>query len=165
MLRSPLPHAPARTHGAAAPSPHVADVPLACGPPEPRPPARLPPPPAAWLGARAGLSSERSARPLPASVRAASGTALVIFTASLVVSGPALTWPASAPSPAVQAAKVPWLGTTAAAGAQATRTLPTCTIPPPLSTPWRQQQPCHRCRCSRRRPSRRQARMRRARLD
>jgi hypothetical protein len=55
MLRSPLPHAPARAHGAAAPSPHVAEVLLACGPPKPRPPARLPPPPAAWLGARAGL--------------------------------------------------------------------------------------------------------------
>jgi hypothetical protein len=54
MLRSPLPHAPARAHGAAAPTPHVAGVPLACGPPKPRPPARLPPPPAAWLGARQG---------------------------------------------------------------------------------------------------------------
>jgi hypothetical protein len=58
MLRSPLPHAPACAHDAAAPSPHV---PLACGPPKPRPPARLPPRPAAWLSARAGLSSERSA--------------------------------------------------------------------------------------------------------
>jgi hypothetical protein len=96
---------------------------------------RLPPPPAAWSGARAGLSSERSSRPLPASVRAASGTALVIFTAPLVVSAPAPTWPASAPSQAVQAAKVPWLGTTAAAGAKAPRTLQTCTLPPPLPTP------------------------------
>jgi hypothetical protein len=31
-----------------------------------------------WSGARAGMSSERSARPLPARVRAASGPALVI---------------------------------------------------------------------------------------
>jgi hypothetical protein len=135
MLRSPLPHAPARAHGAPASKPRVAEVPLACGPPKPLPPARLPPPPAAWLGARAGLSSERSARPLPASVRAASGAALVIFTAPLVVSAPAPTRPASAPSPAVRAAKVPWLGTRAAAGAQVQRRLPTCTLPPPLPMP------------------------------
>jgi hypothetical protein len=165
MLRSPLPHAPARAHGAAAPTPCVAEVPLACGPPKPRPSARLPPPPAAWLGARAGLSSGRSARPLPASVRAASGAALVIFTAPLVASAPAPTRPAPAPSPAARAAKIQWLGTTAAAGAQVPCTLPTCTLPPPLPTPQRQQQPCHRCRCRRRHPRRRQARMRRARLD
>jgi hypothetical protein len=54
---------------------------------------------------------------------------------------PAPTWPASAPSPAVRAAKVLWLGTTAAAGTQAPRTLPTCTLPPLLPTPLRQQQP------------------------
>jgi hypothetical protein len=135
MLRSPLPHAPARAHGAAALRPRVAEVPVACGPPKPRPPAQLPLPPAAWLGARAGLSSKRSARPLPASVRAASGAALVIFTAPLVVRAPAPTWLASAQSPTMRAAKVLWLGTTAAAGAQAPRTLPTCTLPPPLPTP------------------------------
>jgi hypothetical protein len=44
MLRSPLPHAPARAHGADAPTPRAAEVPLACGPSEPWPPARLPPP-------------------------------------------------------------------------------------------------------------------------
>jgi hypothetical protein len=87
------------------------------------------------VGRRAGLSSERSARPLPASVRAASGAALVIFTAPLVDSALAPTWPASAPSQAVQAAEIPLLGSTAAAGAQAPRTLPTCTLPPPLPTP------------------------------
>jgi hypothetical protein len=74
----------------------AAEVPLACRLPKPRPPARLPPPPAAWLGAQAGLSSKRLARPSPASVRAASGTALVIFTALLVVSAPAPTRPAPA---------------------------------------------------------------------
>jgi hypothetical protein len=105
MLRSQLPHAPARAHGATYPTPRVAEVPLSCGPPKLRPPARLPPPPAAWLDARAGLSSERSVRSLPASVRAASGAVLVIFTALLVVSAPAPTWPAPAPSPAVRAAK------------------------------------------------------------
>jgi hypothetical protein len=47
ILRSLLPHAPARAHGDAAPTPRVAEVPLACKPPKPRPPAQLPPPPAA----------------------------------------------------------------------------------------------------------------------
>jgi hypothetical protein len=50
---------------------------LACEPPKHRPPARLPPPPAARFRAQAGLSSERSARLSPASVRAAFGAALV----------------------------------------------------------------------------------------
>jgi hypothetical protein len=44
---------------------------------------------------------------------AASGAALVIFTPLVVVSAPAPTRLASAPSPAVRAAKIPWLGTTA----------------------------------------------------
>jgi hypothetical protein len=77
--------------------------PWACEPPKPWPPARLPSPPAAWLGAQAGLSSERSERPVPASVRAASVAAPVIFPVPPVVSAPAPTRPALAPTPAARA--------------------------------------------------------------
>jgi hypothetical protein len=68
-----LPHAPARVHGEAALKPRAAEVPLACEPVKPRPPAQLPPPPAAWSGAQRGLSSEWPARQSPANVAAASG--------------------------------------------------------------------------------------------
>jgi hypothetical protein len=161
----PLPHAFARAHGAAASTPRAAEAPLAFEPPESRPPAQLSPPPAAWLVAQGGLSSERPARPSPASVRAASGAAPVNFTAPLVVSAPAHTLVAPAPSPAARAAILLWVGTTAAAGAQALGTLPTSTQPPLClrhggsSSPG----PCPRCRCSRRCPRRRQAHRRWAR--
>jgi hypothetical protein len=46
-----------------------------------------------WARGQGYRRSDPSARPLPASVRAASGAALVIFTAPLVVSAPAPTWP------------------------------------------------------------------------
>jgi hypothetical protein len=125
------------------PLPRAAEVPLACGPPKPRPPAQLPSPPGAWLGAQAGLSSERPARPSPASVRAASGAALVIYTAPLAISVPVphrqllrQRQQASIETPAGRQ----HVHSTAAAGAQVPRTLPTCTLPPPLPSPQREQQ-------------------------
>jgi hypothetical protein len=91
-----------------------------------------PPPPAAWLGAQAGLSSERSARPLPVSVRAASGAAPVIFAAPLVVKRPR-AHAASSCAIASNASRDTPVGGHYSGGRRAgAGMLPTCMLPPPL---------------------------------